>query len=226
MENTNHYFEEIKEIRKMMESSSRFLSLSGLSGVLVGIYALIGAFVAYRMVYQPAPSLYRQVYANQIIQQLMLLAIVILLLSFVTVILLTRSQIKKSGQKFWSPGSKHLLINLAIPLVTGGILILIFMYRGIFSVVAPFCLVFYGLALVNASKFTHREIYYMGILQIALGILSAVFPGMGLLFWTIGFGVVHIIYGVIMYLRHERKTCADCPGRDSNPGPQIRSQGC
>lgn len=188
----------------MMESSSRFLSLSGLSGVLVGIYALVGAFIAYRMLYLPA-SLYRQVYANHIIQQLFILAIVVLVLSFSTVILLTRSQLKKSGQKFWSPGSKHLLINLAIPLITGGVLILLFMYRGIFSVVAPFCLVFYGLALVNASKFTHREIFYMGLFEIVLGVCSAILPGMGLIFWTIGFGFVHIIYGLIMYFRHERK---------------------
>ena len=206
MKNTDHYLEEIREIKKMMEQSTRFLSLSGLSGVLVGIYALIGSIIAYKMIYQPKIINYHETHSNHIMNDLIILAIILLLLSFATVIWLTSSKIKRAGQKFWSSGSKLLLINLAIPLLTGGALILVFSYHGIYSVVAPFCLVFYGLALVNAAKFTRQEIFYMGILQISLGILSSLFPKTGLLFWTIGFGIVHIIYGLIMYFRYERKT--------------------
>ncbi|WP_423127377.1 hypothetical protein [Gaoshiqia sp. Z1-71] len=206
MKNTDQYLAEIKEIRKMMEQSSRFLSLSGLSGILVGIYAILGAFIAYRMIYLPAPSIYRKVYPQQVLDQLILLAAVLLLASFITVIWLTTAKTKKSGQKFWNTGSRLLCMNLAIPLISGGILILIFTFRGIYSLVAPFCLVFYGLALVNAAKYTRQEIFNMGLFQILLGILSAVFPGLGLIFWALGFGLVHIIYGIVMYFRYERKT--------------------
>jgi len=205
MNTTDHYLNEIKEIRKMMEQSSRFLSLSGLSGILVGIYALIGAFIAYRIIYLPGSFYYREYYSNQMPTEILLLAAILLVASFSTVIWLTTSKVKGKSEKLWSTGTKLLLTNLAIPLVTGGLLILIFTYRGIYSIVAPSCLIFYGLALVNAAKYTRKEIMQMGLLQIALGLITALKPGMGLIFWAIGFGVVHIAYGLIMYLRYERK---------------------
>ncbi|MCW0482944.1 hypothetical protein [Gaoshiqia sediminis] len=206
MKPTEHYLNEITEIKKMMEQSSRFLSLSGLSGVLVGIYALIGAFIAYQLIYIPGSLYYREYYSNQVLGEMLLLAAVLLVVSFVTVIWLTTSKVKRKSEKFWSPGTRMLLTNLAIPLVTGGIFMLIFLSREIYSVVAPCCLIFYGLALVNAAKYTRREIFYMGLFEIGLGLLAAVLPGMGLFFWVVGFGLVHIIYGTIMYFRYERKT--------------------
>lgn len=205
MKTTDQYLDEIKEIKKMMEQSTRFLSLSGLSGVLIGIYALIGAFIAYKMIYLPGPLEYRKVYANEITNELFLLAGLVLLLSLSTVLWLTFSKIRNTNQKFWSASSRRLLINLAIPLITGGILILIFSYRGVHAVIAPFSLIFYGLALVNAAKYTRQEIFYMGLVEIGLGLLSAVFPGMGIVFWALGFGLVHIIYGTVMHFRYDRK---------------------
>ena len=206
MKTTNHYLDEIKEIRKMMEHSTRFLSLSGLSGILVGTYALIGAYIAYKLIYIPGSLYYREYYSNEVLGEMLLLAAALLVLSFVTIVWLTTSKVKRKAEKFWSAGTRMLLINLAIPLVTGGLFILIFLFRGVYAVVAPSCLIFYGLALVNAAKYTRREIFFMGLLEIVLGLFSAPFPGMGLLFWVIGFGVIHILYGSIMYFRYERKT--------------------
>lgn len=205
MKPTEHYLDELKEIKKMMEQSSRFLSLSGLSGVLVGIYAIIGAFIAWKLIYLPGSLYYREYYSNEVLGEMLLLAAVLLLASFVTVIWLTTSKVKQKSEKFWSAGTKKLVTNLAIPLVTGGIFILIFLARGIYSIVAPCCLIFYGLALVNASKYTRKEIFYMGLFEIGIGLLAALLPGLGLLFWVVGFGLVHIIYGAVMYFRYERK---------------------
>lgn len=205
MKPTEHYLDELKEIKKMMEQSSRFLSLSGLSGVLVGIYALIGAFIAWKLIYLPGSLYYREYYSNDVLGEMLVLAAALLVISLVTVVWLTTSKVKSKSEKIWSAGTKKLLTNLAIPLVTGGIFILIFLSRGIYSIVAPCCLIFYGLALVNASKYTRREIFYMGLFEIGIGLLAAVFPGMGLLFWVVGFGLVHLIYGTIMYFRYERK---------------------
>lgn len=205
MKTTDTYLAEIKEIRQMMEQSSRFLSLSGLSGILVGLYALIGAFIAYQIIYFPLSSPYRKIFPSEISSSLIVLGAVILILSLVTVLWLTYRKTKNSGKKFWNPGSRLMSIHLAIPLVSGGILILVFVSRGIFSIVSPSCLVFYGLALVNAAKFTRQEIFYMGLIQITLGILAAIFPGLGLLLWAIGFGLIHVIYGTVMYFRYEQK---------------------
>lgn len=203
MKNAETYLSELKEIRKIMTESSRFLSLSGLSGILIGIYALIGSWAAYRMVYFPF-SVFRSVFADKIFDNLLLIAASVLLLSLITGIGLTFRRAKKQGKKIWNPGSRLMFINLIIPLVTGGIFILIFAFRGIYTVVAPLCLIFYGLALVNGAKFTHQELFYMGLLEIILGLLAAVFPVMGLIFWATGFGIVHIVYGIVMYYRYER----------------------
>ena len=206
MKTTENYLAEIKEIRKMMEESSRFLSLSGLSGILIGIYALAGAFVAYRMIYLLPPSGYRKVYADEIAGQLITVALVVLMLSFVTTLWLTYRRAKKAGKKIWNPGSRLMLLNLAIPLISGGALILIFVFRGVYEIVSPACLIFYGLALVNAAKFTRQEIFYNGLFQITLGIIAALFPGAGLLLWALGFGIIHMIYGAVMYFRYEHRS--------------------
>jgi len=202
MKTTENYLAEIKEIRKMMEESSRFLSLSGLSGVLVGIYALLGALMAESVIY--TNKLFGRVLNENILPDLLLLASIVLVLSLVTVILLTWRKARKGGKKIWNPGSRLMLINLAIPLISGGILILIFLFNGIYEIAAPGCLIFYGLALVNAAKFTRQEIFQLGIFQIFLGILAALLPSLGLLFWALGFGAIHIIYGALMYFRYER----------------------
>jgi hypothetical protein len=201
MKNTEIYLSEIKEIRQMMEQSSRFLSLSGLSGILIGLYALIAASIAYYMIINSSVPLHSDMPFN-----LILLAVIILSLSLITVIWLTSRRARKSGKKIWNPGSRLMCINLAVPLISGGIFILIFVFRGIYSIVAPSCLIFYGLSLVNAAKFTHQEIFYMGLFQITIGIFAAIFPGLGLLFWVIGFGIIHIIYGTVMYFRYERNS--------------------
>ncbi|HKI88732.1 MAG TPA: hypothetical protein VKA38_06880 [Draconibacterium sp.] len=204
MKTTENYLAEIKEIRKMMEESSRFLSLSGLSGILIGIYALVGAFIAFRIIYSSSP--FGNLFNSLFVPELVVWAVAILILSLATVVLLTYRRAKKADKKIWNPGSRLMLLNLAIPLLSGGALIIIFTFRGIYEVVSPACLVFYGLALVNAAKFTRQEIFNMGIIQVSLGILAALLPSLGLLFWVLGFGVIHIIYGAVMYFRYEHKT--------------------
>lgn len=204
MKTTENYLAEIKEIRKMMEESSRFLSLSGLSGILVGIYALLGAFVAESLVF--SNKLFGWLLGGNIVFDLMIIAAIILVLSLLTVILLTYRRAKKAGTKIWNPGSRLMLLNLAIPLITGGVFILTFVFNEIYEIAAPSCLIFYGLALINAAKFTRQEIFYMGLIQVSLGIMAGLFPSIGLLFWALGFGVIHIIYGTVMYFRYEYKS--------------------
>jgi len=204
MKTTENYLAEIKEIRKMMEESSRFLSLSGLSGILAGIYALAGAFMAESIIY--TNKLFGWLLGGNILVDLLAIAAIILILSLLTVILLTLRRAKKAGTKIWNPGSRLMLLNLAIPLVAGGIVILIFVFKGFYEIAAPGMLIFYGLALINAAKFTRQEIFFMGLIQVSLGILAALLPSLGILFWAIGFGAIHIIYGTVMYFRYEYKS--------------------
>ena len=131
---SDKYIQDIAEIRQMMEKSSRFISLSGLSGVMAGIYALIGAYVAWKLAYTSETLVYDQLIVRDVrgnLTWLMLDAAAVLLLAIITGVYLTRQKAKKQGVKTWDKTAQQLLINLLIPLVTGGILVVIFYYQGL-----------------------------------------------------------------------------------------------
>ena len=206
MENEK-YLNDISEIKNMMNQSSRFISLSGLSGVLAGIYSLIGAWLAYKTIYFDTTSMgnYRNLIISQdSINKLFIIASSVLILSIITGIALSVRKAKKTEDKIWNVSSKRLVINFAIPLATGGFFILFLIEKEMLSLVAPLTLLFYGLACVNASKYTLGAVRYLGITMIILGLLSTWFLGYGLLFWALGFGVCHIIYGSMMYFKYDR----------------------
>lgn len=198
---------ELASIRTLMERSSKFLSLSGLSGVLAGIYALIGAFIGYRIVYEKYGSLaIGDSYTNNSIlyQQLILIAGLILMLSIISCILLSIRQAKKKSENYWNPVSRRLISSIAIPLFTGGLFIIILFLRFEYDLIASACLIFYGLSLVSASQYTFSDVKWLGYCQIILGLLAALIPESGLLFWVIGFGFLHIIYGTAMHFKYNR----------------------
>jgi hypothetical protein len=206
MENEK-YLNDISEIKNMMSQSSRFISLSGLSGVLAGIYSLVGAWLAYKTIYFDTSTMgnYRNLIISQeAINKLFIIASTVLILSIITGIALSVRKAKKTGDKIWNVSSKRLVINFAIPLATGGFFILFLIEKEMLSLVAPLTLLFYGLACVNASKYTLGDVRYLGITMIILGLLSTWFLGYGLLFWALGFGICHILYGSVMYFKYER----------------------
>jgi ATP/ADP translocase len=183
----------------MMEQSSRFLSLSGLSGILIGIYALAAAYYVHHL-------LKSSVLSDGFIMPAVIVAIVVLVVSVTTVLILTYRKTKNRGEKVWNKGTRLLVLNLMVPLVTGGLLTLIFIAKGYYGFVASLLLIFYGIALVNAAKYTRQELYYMGLFQIVLGIIAAISPAFSVLLWALGFGVVHIFYGAIMHFRYDHKS--------------------
>src|SRR5688572_4922626 len=177
----------------MMERSAKFISLSGLSGILAGVYALCGATAAYFFVdYPVSPFDYRIYSINEsyALIRLLLIAAAVLVASLATGLFLSNQKAKKHGLKFWTSSSYRLFINLAIPLVAGGIFILSMLYNGYFGIAAPACLIFYGLALIQGSSNTFDEIRYLGFCEIILGLVAAFFTGYGLIFWALGFGVL------------------------------------
>ena len=91
-----------------------------------------------------------------------------------------------------------------IPFLTGGFFILFLIEKEILGLVAPLTLIFYGLACVNASKYTLRDVRYLGITIIIIGLLATEFSGYALEFWALGFGICHIVYGSMMYFKYDR----------------------
>ncbi len=208
MKEEKDYIQDISEIRTMMERSSKFLSLAGWAGIMAGLYALAGAWIAYDIFYfNPDEIIYGNLSAGTIsagVWQVIILALSILVLTLVTAIILSRNKATKKSERLWNATSRRLLINLGVPLVAGGVLILILISKGFIGFIAPFTLIFYGLALYNAGRFTYSEIQTLGLIEIVLGLISSYFVGYGLLFWALGFGVLHIIYGIYIHYKYER----------------------
>src|SRR6476469_550177 len=135
------HLDTLKDIKRMMERSSRFISLSGLSGIAAGVCALIGAWLANNVIHNDAqygsrsevqelrhvhnanlengPDL--QAYLNNTLIQIALgVLIAALLLGF----LFTYLRSRKTNTPIWGDTAKRLLISISIPMLVGGIFLL------------------------------------------------------------------------------------------------------
>ncbi|MEZ5002890.1 MAG: hypothetical protein R2730_07620 [Chitinophagales bacterium] len=211
MDHKNH-LDQLSEIRSMMERSSRFISLSGLSGVVAGAAALAGVFAAYKYFgmlksfYLRADRIYDSsgALANKFLAFLFVDAILVASVAIGFGVFFTTRRAKKKGQPIWGPTTLRMMTSLALPLITGGAFCAILLLKGNLALILPCTLIFYGLGLVNASKYTLTDIHYLGLTEILIGLIAAVYTAYGLQFWALGFGVMHIVYGTIMYFKYER----------------------
>lgn len=211
MKEKEQHLQQLTEIHEMMSKSSRFISLSGLSGIMAGLSAIAGAAAAYLYV-QATPLVQMRdyvidqngLYISSTLLFLILDAIAILVVAVGAGIFFTTRNARKKGQSIWDAQVRRLLGNLMLPLGVGALFCAILLYHKIIFMIAPATLIFYGLALINASKYTLNDIRYLGIAEVVLGLVGAFFLGYGLLSWVIGFGVLHILYGGWMYMKYER----------------------
>jgi hypothetical protein len=208
------HLDALQDIRKMMQRSSRFISLSGLSGVAAGIWALIGAYFANEWIteyynHYTDDGHFTGASFQQLKLNLFLLAATVLTLALVSAFYFTWRRAGRNKVPMWDHSMKLLMLNLLIPLVSGGVFILAMLQQNNWHFIAPACLLFYGLALVNGSKYTLTDIRYLGFLEIILGLINTQFPRSGLYFWAAGFGVLHIIYGFVMWWKYERNPTAE-----------------
>lgn len=199
------YIEDLKEIKDIMNRSSRFISLSGLSGISAGITALIGAYAAHKFVFSGGNYLtFESVsLSTEQFYTLLVIALGTIFVSISLVIFLTTQESKKHNQKIWDQQTRRILLNLSIPIITGGFVSMMFLYRGFVGIVLPMTLIFYGLALVNVSKYTLNEMRSLGLIEILLGLICLQFVSYGLIIWSVGFGFIHIIYGFIIKMKYK-----------------------
>ena len=207
-------FEDIQHIKKMMERSSRFISLSGLSGIAAGVCALIGAYIAHDYVVGEKDYIINNALAIKQVDNndysiifntwIFWIAAGTFAAALISAFIFTWIKSKKQGVPLWGNSAMRLLINVSIPLIAGGIFLFKLIHFGTFGLIAPGCLIFYGLALINAGKYTLGEVRWLGCCQLLLGIINLGFVGYGIYFWAAGFGVLHIVYGVLMWYKYER----------------------
>lgn len=198
--------EDLAHIRSMMERSSRFISLSGLSGVFAGLSALLGGLYVYQLFKANGMDYLNdehRLYPISLVSELFWTAIIILICAFAFGAFFTIRKSRKYNLPIWTSVTKKMLFNLAVPLTTGGIFCLALIYHGYFGLVAPCTLIFYGLAVINAEKYTFSDIKYLGFCELILGCISIFYIGYGLIFWIIGFGILHILYGLIMFKKYK-----------------------
>ena len=196
----------LHDIRKMMTESSKFLSLSGLAGVIAGVYALVGAYCVHHLINEPAAlSSGSEVPFTESLQfKIILIALSVLFLSVTTATILSIQKARKLNQRLFDHTSKKVFWNMCIPLGAGGIFCIALINHHLSILLSAAMLLFYGLALFNSSKFTMPEIRVLGLLQIILGLIACFLPGYGLILWSLGFGVLHIIYGAILWNKYDR----------------------
>lgn len=197
------YLKDLSEIKTLMNKSTRFISLSGLSGIMAGIYALLGASYAYWLVTTSVKGYL--ILDGRTFNIVLIDLFLIAFFTIITAVLLTNRKAKKNGEKLLDKTALRAIKSFLIPLVTGGVYILIILNQQKYGQTGALMLLFYGLALVNASKYTLGKIKYLGYIEIILGLICAIMPGYGFWLWVIGFGVMHIVYGVIMHFKYDIK---------------------
>ena len=204
MDQDKEHLLQLQEIRSLMERSTKFISLSGLSGIVAGGIALAGAGVQYWYMEKEG----RYMSCIKLSQDFLIFSIAnflgILILAVLFAYYFTQKKAKKNNQSLWDSSSKRLMLNLATPLACGGAFCVVLYYYGLVGLLAPASLIFYGISLVNGSNYTLRDIRNLGFSEIILGFICAFNIGFGLLFWALGFGVLHIIYGIVMYYKYDR----------------------
>lgn len=213
------HIEALNDIRSMMRKSSRFLSLSGLSGIFAGVYALGGYFAAKRYIQDQLGSgvselEYRDIVYNQMTRLsdfqsfgfFIVDAATVLGLSLLTAYVFSARKARKNNTKLFDHTAWQLMWHMAVPLTAGGLLCVAILLNGHIAFIPSLMLCFYGAAIFSASRMTYDDVKYLGIAEIVLGIIAAFDLGNGLLYWALGFGVLHIIYGAMMWFKYERTT--------------------
>jgi hypothetical protein len=206
----NEHLDSLRDIKQMMERSSRFISLSGLSGIAAGACALAASAYTWQLMAsrRALGEDYRQVAYNtgsELKQELLLIGAITFFAALIMAFVFTYLRSQKTGVPVWGTTAKRLLWNTAIPLLVGGIVVIRLVQEGLAGLIAPACLLFYGLALINGSKYTLHEVRWLGYSQLILGIINLWMIGYGLILWTLGFGVLHIIYGAVMWWKYEKQ---------------------
>jgi len=207
--------DDISLVKEMMEKSSKFSSLSGLSIIYTGILALIGGVIIY---FDLSFSLSeKEISYSQLINRnanpddlytkvklLVYIASVILILSLLLLYVSAKSKAKKEQVNLFTSSFARTLKSLFVPLFSGGIFSLFLIHHGLYGLVAPATLIFYGLGLINASKHSYDELEKLGYVELFLGISASYFMGTGLIFWVIGFGFGHVLFGIYLHFKYDR----------------------
>ncbi len=198
-------------IRQLMERPIRYSTMSGLSGILAGLAALVGVAID------------RHVYNHYLPREAMWINIFVwagvFIAAFTCSAVLTHIRERKQNMPFWSPVKRRILMTILTPFICGIGLTVAIMYRWYikdgpnqWGLIPAICMTFYAVALWQVGSFSIGELRVMAVAFILAALVSACFfqadiPGLEkgtAPSWALGitFGGFHIIYGLVVWIRH------------------------
>ena len=199
----------LKEIKDLMARSSRFQTISGWSIVIIGIYASIVSLGAWLLLGNHEPYTWLPAFAQDFAINTpsrtilaLVIAAVLVVVSFLTVCLGSYLKTKRDNQTFaFDQTVRRSLINFFVPAIAGALFCVAMLVQGHYGLTSSIMLLFYGLALINCSHYTRSSIALLGYGQLLLGIVDCFVVHHAILFWFLGFGLLHIIYGATTEIR-------------------------
>jgi len=207
--------EELKVIRQLMERPIRFSTMSGLAAIQAGLWALLGVAGDW-WVFRHCSSF------NSALILGMGVWAAVFVLAFAGAVLLTRRREIAQGMPFWSPVKRRILSTILPPFIAAiGLTLAICAYslyagaagcktkavldwtlaQGL--LIPAIWMLFYGVTLWQLGQFSPAEVKVLGGAFIAAGLAAAgLWQGYPCLAMGATFGAFHIIYGVVVWIRH------------------------
>lgn len=203
----------LNEIKDLMEKSSRFQSISGLSIVIVGLLASVVSAGAWLMLLPHSDISWLPTTCNGILinspfrtKIAVFSALLLLVISFSTVSFFSLHKMKKQrGAVSFDSTLRRCLFHFCVPMVVGGLLCAAMLLQGHYGLTSTFMLVFYGLALINCSHYTSSSIAMLGYAQLVLGVVDCFAVSHAILLWWLGFGLMHILFGIYFIIKYDRR---------------------
>ena len=178
--------ENLRVIRQVMERSTKYSTLSGLSGVLVGLTAIVGV-AATRSV--------RDIYDHPL--RLALIWLIVLAVAVGIDFVRNKRRAARVGKQVVSPLGAHILVAALPAFFAGAVLTAFFALHHLLFYVWGAWMLCYGLAICAVGLFSVRPVSYLGMAFALAGALTLFLQAPDpLAMMALTFGGFHIAYGL------------------------------
>jgi len=185
---SDHAIENLRFIRETMERSTHFTAVPGYGGMLMGVTALVAAYIASTQIY---------------LRDWLLTWIVEASLAFSIGLLAMWQKSKIAGTSLVSVPAKKFAFGFTPALICGSVITLGLWRYEHYEVMAPVWMLLYGASVVTGGAFSVRVVPVMGWFFIALGAAAFALPAAyGNILMGASFGLLHIIFGAIIAKRY------------------------
>jgi hypothetical protein len=176
--------ENLRFIRETMERSTHFTAVPGYGGMLMGVTAIVAAYIAAQQIY---------------LRDWLITWLVEAGLAFSIGLLAMWQKSKIAGQSLFSVPAKKFAFGFTPPLVAGAAITLGLWRYEHYEVMAPVWMLLYGASVVTGGAFSAGIVPVMGWLFVALGALGFALPAAyGNYLMAASFGLLHTVFGAII----------------------------